>query len=259
MRLRALRLGIALTITAVVPAVGQEDQWRTLLEKQPLTANIVLTQLKEAKGEIWVQLDGEVICRNRTPSPKLLWDMKIQVWLLQADGSTLKQKRPPSHVAWGNAGCVANPIQFSFEAAGRDPIGVAISIDGAMWVRAIPSAVSDDAKQLLATLRQRLDEIAAASESRLKPGGDLDLRPLIGLQVKTLRDALGPASINCRDKSTINVTTGERERIAPCRADDDLVYSFYRLPKGTGGGGPELLLQFDQKGICIRALWRMTQ
>ena len=121
--------------------------------------------------------------------------------------------------------------------------------------------MSDDAKRLLATLRQRLDEIAAAPESGkgLKRGGDLDLRPLRGLQRETLRDALGPASINCRDKPAVNVTTGERVRTAPCQADEDLVYSFYRLPKGTAGGGSELLLQFDQNGICIRALWRMTQ
>jgi hypothetical protein len=123
------------------------------------------------------------------------------------------------------------------------------------------TVMSEDAKRLLATLRQRLDEIAAASRSgqALKRGGDLDLRPLIGLRRETLRDGLGPTSINCRDKPIVSVTTGERVRIAPCQADEDIAYSFYRLPQGTAGGGPELLLQFDQDGICARALWRGTQ
>ena len=109
--------------------------------------------------------------------------------------------------------------------------------------------VSEDAKRLLTTLRQRLGEIAALSKSEegLKRGGDLDLRPLLGLARQTLRDALGPPSIDCRDKPSVNVTTGERERIAPCQADEDLAYSFYRLPKGTTGGGPELLLQFNPR------------
>ena len=123
------------------------------------------------------------------------------------------------------------------------------------------TAVSEDAKRLLVTLRQRLDEVAAASKSgeALKRGGDLDVRPLLGLRRDTLRDALGPPSINCRDEPGVNVTTGERVRIAPCQADEDLAYSFYRLPALTGGGGPELLLQFNANGICSRAVWRGTQ
>ena len=123
------------------------------------------------------------------------------------------------------------------------------------------TVMSEDAKRLLTTLRQRLDEIATASKSveGLKARTDLDLRPLLGLRRQTLRDALGLPSVNCRDKPAFNVTTGERGRIAPCQADDDLAYSFYRLPKLTAGGGPELLLQFNQDGTCARARWRSTQ
>jgi hypothetical protein len=55
------------------------------------------------------------------------------------------------------------------------------------------------------------------------------------------------------------MTTGERERISPCQADEDLGYSFFTWPKGTAGGGPQLLLQFDREGLCTRTLWRKAQ
>jgi hypothetical protein len=111
------------------------------------------------------------------------------------------------------------------------------------------------------TLRQQLDEIAAASTlgQELRRRGDLGVGPLVGLRRQTLRDALGPTSINCRDKPAVNMTTGERERIAPCQTDEDLAYSFHALPKGTAGGGAVLLLRFDPDGICTRALWRKAQ
>ena len=38
----------------------------------------------------------------------------------------------------------------------------------------------------------------------------------------------------------------------------DLFYSFYHLPQGWLGGGPELLLQF-QGERCVSAQWRFTQ
>jgi hypothetical protein len=123
------------------------------------------------------------------------------------------------------------------------------------------AAESEEVKRLLAALRQRLSDIDAASKSGagLKPENDLDVTPLIGLPKETLRNALGPTSINCAIKPAVNVTTGERMRIAPCQDDQDLAYSFYSLPAGWAGGGPELLLQFDQRGMCTRALWRNTQ
>jgi hypothetical protein len=123
------------------------------------------------------------------------------------------------------------------------------------------TVLSEDASRLLAALRQQLDEVAAASTlgQELRRGGDLDLRSLVGLRRDTLRDGLGPPSINCRDKPAVNMTTGERERISPCQADEDLGYSFFTWPKGTAGGGPQLLLQFDREGLCTRTLWRKAQ
>ena len=135
---QVLRLGIALATTAALTAVGQQDQWRSLLGPQQVTKDIVLSKIEEAKGTILVQLDGQETCAFRNQLPRRLSDMTIQVWLLNADGTALVQQRNPTHVAWGNAGCEANPVQFYFQATGADPVAVALSIEGAMLIQKIP-------------------------------------------------------------------------------------------------------------------------
>jgi len=46
---------------------------------------------------------------------------------------------------------------------------------------------------------------------------------------------------------------------APCERPSDVFYSFYHLPEGSVGGGPELLLRYDADGECTFATWRFTQ
>jgi hypothetical protein len=47
--------------------------------------------------------------------------------------------------------------------------------------------------------------------------------------------------------------------VAPCVERSDWFYSFYHLPEGWVGGGPELLLHFDGSDFCTTADWRFTQ
>jgi hypothetical protein len=46
--------------------------------------------------------------------------------------------------------------------------------------------------------------------------------------------------------------------VAPCQTNDDWFYSFYHLPEGWLGGGPELLLGFDGQ-VCKSAKWMITR
>ena len=62
-----------------------------------------------------------------------------------------------------------------------------------------------------------------------------------------------------RKKGQVARTGGAGLTVAPCQTDDDWFYPFYHLPADMPGGGPELLLQFDDKGTCVGARWMSTQ
>jgi len=101
---------------------------------------------------------------------------------------------------------------------------------------------------LLAELSSRLDKVqVAGGQVHVVTGGGIALEPLLGMTRSELRSALG-APRACDEGS-----------VAPCQTDDDWFYSFYFLPAGTVGGGPELLLQFDDRGTCVSARWMFTQ
>jgi hypothetical protein len=122
----------------------------------------------------------------------------------------------------------------------------------------------DDAGTLLNSLRQRLDRVALARARNLKfdirdvEPAPISVTSLIGVSRQRLLENLGPSSVDCR--RTLNgQTPAPVRRIAPCRAGDDLAYSFYALPKTWVGGGSELLLEFDGGDTCVRARWFQTQ
>jgi hypothetical protein len=58
-----------------------------------------------------------------------------------------------------------------------------------------------------------------------------------------------------------NEVAGARPTYAaiPCTQTSRLQYHFYYLPKGYGGGGPELILSFANNGLCVSANWLHTQ
>jgi hypothetical protein len=94
-------------------------------------------------------------------------------------------------------------------------------------------------------------------EEPVSRGGDLDVAPVAGMSRDDLRAALGEPG-SCVD-NPVTDAQGNRRPVAPCQTNDDWFYSFYRLPEGWVGGGPELLLTFDAAGTCTAADWRFTQ
>ena len=118
------------------------------------------------------------------------------------------------------------------------------------------------AQEVLNWLRPRLERVALARQkderldiSTAEPKL-VDVTALVGMSRQRLTDALGPPSFSCKLESRLS---NPPLRSAPCRADDDFVYSFYALPKNWGGGGPELLLEFDGGQSVVRARWFRTQ
>ena len=132
-----LGTSLAAILATTAAATARQDEWQTLLGVQQITKDIALSRVAWAGGTFAVNLDGPVICESRNPIPKLLSDMTIQVWLLQASGTVLAQERKPTHTAVGNLGCRGNPVQFWFKENGADPIAVVIKIDSTMIVREI--------------------------------------------------------------------------------------------------------------------------
>ena len=85
------------------------------------------------------ELTGQDICTFKSPNPRRLLDMAIQVWLLASDGTALAQSRKPEYVSAGNGGCKTNPAQFWIRATASDPMAIAINIEGEMFIRKIPA------------------------------------------------------------------------------------------------------------------------
>jgi hypothetical protein len=52
--------------------------------------------------------------------------------------------------------------------------------------------------------------------------------------------------------------TQHYERL-PCEEARELEYSFYYLPDNYVGGGPELIVEFDERGVCNSARWMRSQ
>jgi hypothetical protein len=120
-----------------------------------------------------------------------------------------------------------------------------------------PANPTMDRTTLLKTLRQRLDRLPQKPSAPVNDGGDLPLEALAGATCAELRDALGTPH-TCQGVG-YHDAQGNPHPVAPCESSTDWFYSFYRLPDGWVGGGPELLLQFDDQCVCVRALWRHTQ
>lgn len=118
------------------------------------------------------------------------------------------------------------------------------------------------AQDVLNWLRPRLQQVALARQkgerfnvSDAEPGL-VDVTRLVGMSRQRLLDALGPPSFSCKQESRLG---NPASRTAPCRGDDDFVYSLYALPKNWRGGGPELLCEFDGGQSVVRARWFYTQ
>ena len=114
-----------------------------------------------------------------------------------------------------------------------------------------PETARSEASALLSDLRQRLTEVGAAVPDQHVETGPVDAAGLSGVHRGVIENALG-APHTCR---------GARETPAPapCEQPDDVFYSFYHLPEGSVGGGPELLLRYDETNRCAQAMWRFTQ
>ncbi len=113
---------------------------------------------------------------------------------------------------------------------------------------AAPAAEEPSASAVLADLRARLGRVRAAEPDAHVVEGPVEAAALVGAHRGVVERALGEPARCDADQAP-----------APCEQPADVFYSFYHLPDGWVGGGPELLLRYDAAGSCTQAVWRFTQ
>jgi hypothetical protein len=100
---------------------------------------------------------------------------------------------------------------------------------------------------ILNTLSAALRSIEAGSYGDVSGVMKIRLRPLVGLTKAEIVAVLGNSG---------ECTSGGSDW---CRRKGDFIYSFYTICDDCLGGGPELMLRFDDSGKCIRARWVLSQ
>ena len=90
---------------------------------------------------------------------------------------------------------------------------------------------------------------AATPSEYISFPADLDLSPLVGLGLETIRMAFG-APDYCWAVSYSR---------PPCEGQGRWIYQFYHLPERSRGGGLELALRIGPLGRVDSALWIFTQ
>ena len=114
-----------------------------------------------------------------------------------------------------------------------------------------PARISDWCRWEIETEMGLRDELPAPGKP---PAQRLpNVENLTGLTKDRISSALGPPSGLCWG-SDGGVLEGDS-----CEDASVWQYSFYYLPTRRLGGGPELTLVFDDKGICILSLWDYSQ
>ena len=107
-----------------------------------------------------------------------------------------------------------------------------------------PPPTNDEA---LTALRAALERVRSVPADEHLTTGPLEASALVGMTRTEIEQVLGEPG-QCRVAS----------QPTPCRSESDVFYSFYHLPEGSVGGGPELLLRFEGER-CASAEWRFTQ
>jgi hypothetical protein len=117
------------------------------------------------------------------------------------------------------------------------------------------SFAADDQKtlaertMLISQLRRCFEELSAAVDAPVtSPCGGKDVSILSGIQVDVLVRELGEP-IWCSAAGGLN----------KCKSSKRWGWSFYRLPKNSVGGGPELVCELDETKKCFAMRWVVTE
>jgi hypothetical protein len=112
-------------------------------------------------------------------------------------------------------------------------------------------------EELLQSLRQCLVEIPISGEKNqefISPCVGKDVSSLNGISRSRLIDALGPA------RFCIGVNDTSFPEKADCPADQNPIWSFYRLADSVVmGGGPELTCVANKQSFCQTVEWRRSR
>jgi hypothetical protein len=105
----------------------------------------------------------------------------------------------------------------------------------------------DVGSETLANLAQALSEIRNESGSEPVSAETIDVKLLLGQSREAVTAAIG-APDNC-----------DRQLTQQCQQQRSWGYSFFYLPYGWRGGGPELWLRFNADGAVQEAQWKFSR
>ena len=115
---------------------------------------------------------------------------------------------------------------------------------------AVVATTGSDTLDWLRAQRSRVREEAARTPDQPWNPPDWrshDVKPLVGLTRDRIVAALGPPDV-CPHANG-----------SPCGFGVAVVYALFYLPDTSLGGGPNLALDFDERGVCTFAKWVLTK
>lgn len=109
-----------------------------------------------------------------------------------------------------------------------------------------------DAAQALVPLRAALEKVRESSANEAFEIKDLPpVAALVGEHRDAIERSLGKAT-ECK-------VDARKQLPAPCSSTDDVYYELFKLAKGSRGGGPNLVITYDEDAFCTQASVRQTR
>ena len=90
-----------------------------------------------------------------------------------------------------------------------------------------------------------------ADRTSVRTEGNDTVDYLLNLDRGQIQAALGEPHV-C-GTADVRGVDGRNRPVTPCEAENDWYYS---MARGSPGTGPELLLHFNERNVCVRAGWR---
>jgi hypothetical protein len=130
-------------------------------------------------------------------------------------------------------------------------IGLLASVAAATAAQVTPIGAPTPASETLKKLHDCFSELRKQGKSNyVSPCSSMTLTNLSGIHLDVLTAALGAPTF-CTKPHTIDAV--------PSKACVAPAWSFYYLPKGWVGGGPELVCSTDDSMTCGHVEWVDTQ
>ena len=137
MRRKAHTMPFLAVLALLIGSAERQQTSENLLMSGPVSEDITSIMVFAQAAGTSVRVNGRPTpVGEKNPNP--LTRRHLQVWLLRADGTALKQSSPPDGISLGGGPAQPDQMNFFFVATPRGELaGVVIGLDGQMFFREI--------------------------------------------------------------------------------------------------------------------------